>query len=174
MSTIRESITLDPISSDRMDTAGKIHRYNFGWIKTHKIVGGPQPGGVLVESAKTGISGMEQVYDEYTAQSILPASLEVPTVSSNTEMASPRVSLNTFFRRGTKYRTLVRSKAIGVSTIITLGSQNFAIEEKKVYADAVGSGGGDAPPDDPTPQAADGGITITVANGVETTTTIKG
>ncbi len=170
--TVRESITVDPITAERMDVMGSIHRYNFGWVKTHRIVGAGAGEGQLIETSVTGISGMAQTFVETVYQEILPPSLETPDVAANTVMSQP-VKVGSYFKYGMKMRTMIRAKAVGTSEIIVMGSQGFSIDEEKEYADAVGAGGG-TPGNNNGPEAAEGGITISVANGVLTKTTIKG
>ena len=172
MDAIRESITLDPISAERLDTMGNIHRYNFGWVKTQKIVGGGDPSGEVVDTSTTGISGMSKVFAETTAQEILPPSLETPNISPNTEMAAS-IRISSFFKHGIKMRSMVRARAIGMSEIIIMGSQAYSINETKEYADALGRDSIYEPPS-PGREAAEGGMTITIANGVSTETLIKG
>lgn len=172
MATIRESITLDPISTERLDTMGNIHRYNFGWVKTQKIVGDGDPSGEVVDSSVTGISGMSTIFSETTAQEILPPSLETPDVSPNTSMYSS-IKINSFFKYGIKMRAMVRARAVGMSELVIVGMQPYAINETKEYADAIGVESGYEPPE-PENEAAEGGMTITIANGVNTKTLIKG
>ena len=121
---IRESITLDPISSERMDVMGNIHRYNFGWVKTSKIVGGPdtktKPGVMVVDQSTTGISGDKNVFDDKTTQEVLSPSLDTPEVKHSTVM-DKGITLHTFYRFGIKHRTMVRTRAVGKSKILQLG-----------------------------------------------------
>ena len=178
-STIRESITLDPISSERIDTTGAIHRYNFGWVKTQKIVAdgfgdGTDDGSgnaTVVDQCTTGLSGVGKAFKETTTQEILPPKLETPDVDPDTTM-SDGIKMGTFFKFGIKMRTLVRTRAIGKPEVIVMGQQGYSIYESKNYADAIGSNSSKTFKD--TIEAAEGGITITVANGVKTTTKIKG
>ena len=172
MPTIRESITLDPITTERLDTMGNIHRYNFGWVKTHKIVGDGSPVGQVVDSSTTGISGMAMAFSENTAQEILPPALETPDVAPTTQMASSIV-MGSFFKVGIKMRSMVRARAIGTSEILIMGQQAYAINETKEYADAIGNPAAPASPASGV-EAAEGGVTITIANGVNTKTLIKG
>jgi len=170
---IRESINVDPITTERLDTMGNIHRYNFGWLKTHTIVGdSPEPDGVTLNSAQTGISGMERTFTEVTAQSILPPSLETPEVTASTSM-NDGISVGSFYKSGVKFRAMIRSRAIGTSEIIVMGQQTYGIQERKHYADAMGRTDDSSMPN-PETETAEGGVTISIANGIKTTTEIKG
>ena len=84
------------------------------------------------------------------------------------------VKFNTFYRFGIKYRTMVRTRAVGKSKILQLGKQPYSVVEKKEYADAMGSSKDDLSLPAIAYQAAEGGINISIANGVKTVTTIKG
>ncbi len=167
---IRESVSLDPISSERMDTTGAIHRYNFGWIKLHRVVGGAPGGGEIIESSITGISGVNTMFEETASQELLPPSLETPDVQGAVVVSG--VGVTSFYKNGIKKRTMVRSRAIGSSEILLLGQSSFSIVEDKIYADAFGPGLQLTPGSDV--QAAEGGVTITAANGIVTQTKIKG
>jgi hypothetical protein len=168
---IRESVTVDPISSERIDTTGAIHRYNFGWVKIHRMVGGTPPAGTVVESSVTGISGMDNIFSEVTTQEIFPPSLETPDAYTVSDPEGVKVT--SFFKNGIKKRTMIRTRPIGVSEILVLGQAEFSIVENKVYAGSFGPGAIMAPAGSGV-QAAEGGVTITAANGIVTETKIKG
>ena len=167
----RENISLTPISTERIDTTGAIHRYNFGWVKTHKIIGEEIPQGVIIDQSTTGLSGVDRVFSESTTQEILPPGFETPDVETKAEM-QPGVETGTFFKFGIKKLSFIRTRAIGESEVKILGQQGYKINETKYYADAVGEGELTSFGDDI--EAVDNGITITAANGTKTTTTIKG
>ena len=169
---IRESVTVDPISTERLDIAGNIHRYNFGWVKTTRIVGGLIGDGEIVETSNTSIAGVTHQFLENVTQEILPPSLETPDVTANTIMVAPK-TVASFQKVGIKKRAMVRARAVGNSELIIIGSQQFGIAEEKEYAQAVGSPSSAAVPD-PAVAAGEGGMTISVANGVLTKTRIKG
>lgn len=169
---IRESITVDPISAERLDTQGNVHRYNFGWIKTIRQVGGSTPSGTLVEQSETALAGVHIIYEEFTTQSVLPPSLETPDVASSVAMTESR-KVGSFQKVGQKYRAMVRARAIGSAEILVLGMQQFSVQETKEYANAIGNPSEASLPA-PDVSAAEGGLTITSANGIQTVTTIKG
>jgi len=168
---VRESVVVTPISSERMDVTGAVHRYNFGWIKIHRVVGGDPGDGEVIESTSTGISGMSRVFDENVTEEILPPSLETPDVTGS--VSATGISVSTFYKIGIKKRAIVRTRAAAPAELIILGALPFSIMEDKLYADAIGNGS-EAPTPEGGPESADGGVTITAANGVITTTKIKG
>ena len=167
----RENISLTPIYTERIDTTGAIHRYNFGWVKTHKIIGDMPPDGTIIDQSITGLSGVARLFKEITAQEILPPSLDTPQVETKTKMEGD-FETGTFFKFGTKQNSMIRTRAIGKSEVIIFGQQGYKINEKKHYANAIGQGTVESFGDDI--EAVDNGITITAANGTKTTTTIKG
>jgi len=156
------------------------------------VVGGEDdPDGEIVSSTTTGISGVDTVFKERESQSILPPSLETPDTEQMAEIQNG-LTFDTFYRKGTKKRSTIRTKAIGNSDILVLGEQQFSIEEKKTYADSVGNENDDSSTstdsdnntddnsdsnsasDSTDIQAAEGNYTITIANGVATKTKTKG
>lgn len=177
MSAVRETIMVDPISSEELDIEGNIHRYNFGWMVTRTMVSLKSEieiPGTVTEETTTGISGSEQVFYEKVSQEILPPSLDLPTdIETSTEMESS-ISVGTYFRYGRKKRVYTKALVFGTSELIAMGESPFSMSEQKEYADAMGPGS-------PTPEHkggetmhADGGAQYTVANGVKTMTDIKG
>lgn len=175
MADFREQITLDPISSERMDCAGNIHRYNFGWLETKTIVGEKAlpPSGAntaLIETSTTRIAGQSISFEESVVQIMHPASLKKPKISSNISMTNS-IDITTYTKVGTKYRTMIRSRASGKSELIGLGSNDFALIETKSYAGAIGTG---AVVNPAVEEYSDSGASIVVANGVKTETQLKG
>ena len=183
---IREFITVDPISAERMDLAGSIHRYNFGWIKTVRSVtvagkekpqepGEPDDPGddkkLTTETSDTQISGFSKKLSETVVQEVLPPSLTVPEVIPSTTMHDG-YELTTYARKGTKKRLITRVRPFGTSKLIPLGDFPFAVIEDKEYADAIS--GAETPVVAPDSSIADGGVTVSIANGIKTYTTIKG
>lgn len=174
---IRRNKTITPISAERIDVAGNIHRYNFGWLSTDTTVGGGTSqggggGGVVVESATVKVTGTDVEYNEKTVQEVLPPSFSAP--SPDASMGG--LTLNTFCKTGTKVRSIVRARAAGESTIVALGSTAYSLKESKTYAGAKGGGGEQSSCEGEGGGAeyADGGSTVIFANGVQTVTEIKG
>ena len=171
---VREMINLDPLAGERMDNSGAVHRYNFGWVKTHRLVGLDMESqdGVKVEDTITSVSGYSVALDEQVWQDILPPSLELPEVEASTGM-SDGYELATYTRIGEKTRVYTKVKPFGGSEIVEMGKIPFSVVENKEYADAIK---GDGNPLDVSPEvaAADSGTTIVIADGVKTETKVRG
>ncbi len=169
---------VDPISSEELDIAGNIHRYNFGWMVTRTIVtigGSASLPGLRTESTTTAISGNNKLFSETVTQQILPPSLDLPGGAGVTTGVERSMSIGTYYRIGRKKRTYTKARVFGTSQIVALGETPFAVLESKEYANAMSSGGAPGVPGfgDSTGHV-DGGAQYTIANGVKTKTDIKG
>jgi hypothetical protein len=79
----------------------------------------------------------------------------------------------TYSRIGTKTRILTKVKPMGTTELVQTGTIPFSVIENKEYADAIGDGGSELEgPEDVA--AGDSAMTISVANGIKTSTKIKG
>ena len=181
MSIVRETATVDPMSSEELDIEGNIHRYNFGWMVTRTIVSlddGTSIEGDIVEETITGISGNDKIFYEKVSQEILPPGINTPTgVELNTDMEDS-ASFETYFRFGRKKRVYTKAQIFGTSKIVTMGESQFSINESKEYANVIATSETpsvpSAPANDENVTHADGGARYTIANGVKTMTDIKG
>jgi hypothetical protein len=172
---IREFITVDPISSERMDNSGAIHRYNFGWIKTQRLIAiDPQEGeGVAVEKSLTAVSGYDSPLNEVVYQEVLPPSLQVPQeIKTRTHMENS-IRVPTYSRIGVKTRLLTRVMPMGGTELVETGKVAFSVVENKEYADAIGESAPELKIIEEV-AAGDSAMTISVANGIKTSTKIKG
>jgi len=172
MSIIRENITVTPVTTERIDTVGAIHRYIFGWTVQHTITSfdSTMPDGIIVDSSSVLVQGYDRQMNEVTGISILPPSLEVPDVSANTGISGVKVV--SFVKEGEKARVYTRIRVSGDNELIEYGLSPYSVYETKSYADAMGDGqsdGGGA-----EGEGAEGGIIVTAANGVLTETKMKG
>ena len=173
MAVIRESVTIDPISTEELDIEGNIHRYNFGWMVTRTIVGGSNEGGIVVESSSTGIAGNASVFEESVTQTILPPSITLPEGVGTVTSMDGGVELGTYYKFGTKKRTYTKSRVFGTSELVVMGESAYSITENKIYANSSG-GGVTISPGAGGGAHADGGAQYVAANGVMTITDIKG
>ncbi len=173
---VRETASVEPISSEELDIEGNIHRYNFGWMVTRNMVtmgGQGSIPGFITEATVTNISGNDKTFYEVVTQEILPPSLDLPAnVSTNTQMESS-ILIPTYVRTGRKKRSYTKASVFGVSKIVEMGETPFAVIESKEYANAIG-GGISVPTTSEVSNHADGGAQYTIANGVKTMTDIKG
>ncbi len=168
---------VDPISAEELDIDGNIHRYNFGWMVTRTIVsigGMADIPGVITETTETGISGNDKVFYEKVTQEILPPALDAPTDIGMTTVMQQSGSIGTYYRTGRKKRQYTKAKVFGTSEIISMGETPFAVLEQKEYADVSAGTLSVYLPDIGESNHADGGAQYTIANGVKTTTEIKG
>jgi len=172
MSIIRENITVTPITSERVDTTGAIHRYVFGWTVQHTITSfdGTAPDGTLVDSSAVMVQGYERPMSEMTSIKILPPTLEVPDVEANTDINGVEVA--SFVKEGEKTRVYTRVRVNGNNEVVEYAAAPYGVYETKEFADAMGNDWtfGER---DPT-SAAEGGVIVTAANGVLTKTKMKG
>jgi len=170
---IRKNQTVTPLTTERLDVIGCIHRYNFGWLNTVSTVGdgggGGGGGGTVVETATVGLAGMNGSFSEVTTQEILPPSFNTPGVGA------PGGGVSSFCKTGSKTRAVIRTRGYGGTTMVVLGTVPYSQTENKIYAGAKGAGGGGGGGcGGGGGGGADGGITVVSANGVTTVTTIKG
>ena len=177
MNMVRETVMIDPISSEELDINGNIHRYNFGWMVTRTAVSlsaDMSLPGVITEETTTGISGNNKVFHEKVSQEIYPPSLDLPSdVSVMTGMDSS-ITVGTYYRFGRKKRLYTKSRVFGTSEIVPMGESPFSVSEQKEYANAIGPGSPAPSHSGGETSHADGGAQYTVANGVKTMTDIKG
>ena len=174
MSIIREVANLTPISSERVDTNGNIHRYNFGWNLQRTLVhtGEEKISGTVVDKSTVLIQGYDQEMIEESSIELLPPSLQTPDVKISTTQESA-VKVGSYYKEGVKKRVYTRIAVSGKNKIIEYATTPYSLTESKEYADAIGKGDGFSPPT-PEREAAEGGAIISAANGVITKTIIKG
>lgn len=173
MSIIRESLDITPIITERVDMELQIHRYNFGWVQRHTVVGDGPVTGEITEASSTMMTGVGRAFAEMTGQTLLPPSLEVPEATGFTGTIG--IEIGTYSKIGSRGRVSIRTHILGEPSMNVMGFVDFSVIENKTYNSMVGSPNA-IPVDPPAPPIPNGGggIRLDAAGGVQTKTIITG